>query len=85
MGLIGYISYIIGWVISPGGLFGSLIHWTVRGVSFICLWALTYGAIRCSKWVIANPITAVVIFLVVIVICGLTFMMIKKKAKAKLV
>lgn len=85
MGLIGYVSYMIGWVISPGGPFGSLIHWIVRGVSFILLWSIAYGVIAFSKWAIANPIVVAVVFIIMIVSGLLGLNVIKKKSKVKAV
>lgn len=43
--IIGAISFSVGWEASPGGRFGSIIHWCVRLIAFFVLWAITYGAI----------------------------------------
>lgn len=64
--VIGAIAFKIGWDVSPGGLFGSLIHWVVRGLSFFVMWAIAYGIITTVKWIIANPITTIVIAIAVI-------------------
>lgn len=66
--VIGAIAFKIGWEISPGGPFGSLIHWVVRGLSFFVMWAIAYGIIATAKWIIANPVTAIVIAASVIAI-----------------
>jgi hypothetical protein len=54
LGVIGIIAYNIAWKVSPGGLFGGEIHWIVRFLAFLVLWAVTYGLIVCVQWVIAN-------------------------------
>ena len=64
--VIGAIAFKIGWEVSPGGPFGSLIHWSVRGLSFFVMWAIAYGIIATVKWIIANPATAIAITIAVI-------------------
>ena len=59
LAVIGIIAYSIGWEASPGGLFGSLIHWTVRLLAFFSLWACTYAAISAVQWVIAHWIITI--------------------------
>ena len=70
--IIGAISFSVGWEISPGGRFGSIIHWFVRLIAFFALWAITYGAISAYQWFIAHWIacTAVLlgIFAVIIIV-----------------
>ena len=61
MTVIGSVAFIIGWNISPGGRFGSLIHWTVRFVAFVVLWALVYGLIAAVRWIWANWVLVLVI------------------------
>lgn len=34
--IIGAISFSVGWEVSPGGRFGSIIHWCVRLIAFLC-------------------------------------------------
>lgn len=52
--VIGAIAFQIAWNISPGGAFGSFIHWSTRLVVFVILWALAYGIIAICKWLFAN-------------------------------
>ena len=85
--VIGAIAFKIGWEISPGGPFGSLIHWVVRGLSFFVMWAIAYGIITIAKWIIANHVTAIVIaasvFAVIIGTCITIKYLRKKRHHAK--
>jgi hypothetical protein len=45
LAVIGAIAFVIAWNASPGGDFGSLIHWVVRLIAFVALWAIVYGFI----------------------------------------
>lgn len=61
LGIIGLIAFKIAWEVSPGGRFGSEIHWLVRIVTFVVLWAIARGTIVAIKWLISNWILASVI------------------------
>ena len=61
--IIGAISFSVGWEISPGGRFGSIIHWSVRLIAFFTLWAITYGAISAFQWVIAHWVACAAVLL----------------------
>lgn len=52
--VLNEIAFKIAWNASPGGAFGSEIHWAVRIPAFIVLWAITYGIIWAVKWIIVN-------------------------------
>ena len=52
--IINAVAFKIAWDASPGGFGGSAIHWTVRLVAFIIIWAVTYGIIALAKWIFAN-------------------------------
>ena len=54
LAILGAIAFQVGWEVSPGGMFGSLIHWTVRLAAFASLWAITYVSIVVVQWVCAN-------------------------------
>lgn len=79
--VIGAIAFKIGWEVSPGGPFGSLIHWSVRGVAFVVLWAISYVIIATVKWIIANPVTILAIATAVIAIAIGTYATIKHLKK----
>ena len=79
--VIGAVAFKIGWEISPGGPFGSLIHWSVRGVTFVVLWTIAYGIIATVKWIIANPATTLTIVIAVIAIAIGTYVTIKHLKK----
>lgn len=52
--VIGEIAFQIAWKLSPGGHFGSEIHWLVRVPTFLALWFVLYAAILIVKLVIAH-------------------------------
>ena len=54
LAIIGKIGYKIAYSASPGGRFGSEIHWFVRIISYIFLWAITYSVIWIIKLFIAH-------------------------------
>lgn len=54
LAVIEIIAYKIAWEASPGGFWGSEIHWIVRTISFFVIWAITYAVIWTVKFVIAN-------------------------------
>lgn len=51
LGIIGCASFAIGWEISDGGLFGSVIHWIVRTAAFFGLWAIAYKLCEFGQWI----------------------------------
>ncbi|MDD3346520.1 hypothetical protein [Oscillibacter sp.] len=57
--VLNEIAFQIAWNASPGGRWGSEIHWAVRIPTFIIIWAITYGVIWTAKWVCANWILVV--------------------------
>lgn len=69
LAVIGAVAFWIAWEASPGGRFGSLIHWIVRLFAFVILWAIVYGIIAFLQWIFANWIVSICILggLIVIV------------------
>lgn len=65
--IIGFLAFKVGWAVSPGGKWGSIIHWTVRLLVFVGLWAVTRGAIVVVKWIIAHYILCLSIFAAIVV------------------
>lgn len=61
LGIIAIIAFNIAWEASPGGIFGSIIHYAVRTVAFIVMWAITRSIIALIKWIIANTVLAIAI------------------------
>ena len=59
--VIGGIAFRIAWEASPGGFGGSTIHWFVRIIAFVAIWAVTYAVITVGKFVIAHWIPIVCI------------------------
>jgi len=60
MAVIGCVAFAVGWEVSSGGEFGSLIHWIVRFGTFVVLWAVVYAIIIVAQWATANWIAVVV-------------------------
>lgn len=84
LAIIGTIAFKIAWEISPGGRFGSEIHWTVRIVAFVVLWAIARGTIVTSKWLISNWILASVIAITLVASTICTILIVRKhKQKTK--
>ena len=52
--LLNEIALQTAWNASPGGKWGSEIHWAVRIPTFIFLWGITYGVIYIAKWIWTN-------------------------------
>lgn len=49
---ISEIAFRIAREASPGGFGGSTIHWTVRIIAFIVMWAIAYAVIWIGKFVV---------------------------------
>ena len=61
LAIINAVAFKIGRDASPGGTWGSAIHWAVRLIAFVIIWAITYGVIALAKWIFANWIIALCI------------------------
>ena len=80
--VIGEIAFRIAWNASPGGFGGSTIHWFVRIVAFLIMWAIVYSVITAARFVILHwiPILFTAIALAII---GIIFTIIcKREARA---
>ncbi len=66
LGIIGAIAFKIAWEVSPGGRFGSEIHWFVRIIAFVILWAIVRGAIAAVQWLISNWALALIVLVALI-------------------
>ena len=71
LAVIGAIAFGIAWNISPGGELGSLIHWVVRLIAFVILWAIVYGIIALVQWIFANWVLILCILGGIVVIGGI--------------
>lgn len=68
MGVIGTVAFLISYAI-VGKMYdsgdintsagGSIVHWIIRAVAFVALWAITYGVIVAVKFVTAHWIIVV--------------------------
>lgn len=64
--VLGEIAFRIAWNASPGGFGGSVIHWFVRIIAFVIMWATTYVVIAVTKFVVAHwiPLACITIGLI---------------------
>lgn len=83
--VINEIAFRIAWNASPGGRWGSKIHWAVRIPMFIILWAVTYGIIALVKWLFLNWVLVLSIIGALIFIIGIIVMIcsIKKRNRIR--
>lgn len=85
MAVIGCVAFAVGWEVSPGGEFGSLIHWIVRFGTFVVLWAIVYVVIIAAQWVAANWIVVVaVLATLVVTLCATLYYRRRRRQKAKI-
>lgn len=90
--VIGQIAYHIaygkvgglylGGAIS-GKLVGSFVHWIIRTVIFVAMWAITYGVIWSGKFVMSHKIqvTIVIFSIAAVVIAVKLLVWIKEQNK----
>lgn len=83
--VLNEIAFQIAWNASPGGRWGSEIHWAVRIPTFFVLWAITYGVITAVKWIFYNWILVLSILGGIVVISGIIaiILLYRKKRKTK--
>lgn len=81
---IGKLAFGIGWNKSPGGEFGSLIHYFYRTIVFFILWALTYVGIKAYYLVLSNHlmIMQIISAIVILVLLYVSFYKIKSILKS---
>ena len=67
-----YVILAVIAAVSPGGEWGSAIHWVVRFVAFIVLWAIVYGIIAAVNWIVAHWVLLLCIAgVIALVACGI--------------
>jgi len=69
--LLNEIAFQTAWNASPGGRWGSEIHWVVRIPTFIVLWGITYCVIYIAKLLWINWILVLSIFGGIIALAGI--------------
>lgn len=78
--LIGAVAYAVAYRcvgdMYSGGMIdgstsGSFFHWLIRLVSFVVLWAVTYGIIAAVKWLTDNWVLVLSILGGVVVVVGI--------------
>ncbi len=91
LGGIGVIAYIVAFNkvgkmyradIISGRFAGSLLHWIIRFLVFVPLWAIVYWSIVFVQWIIAHWVAAIII-VVSAVILGIVIRMRYKSRKNK--
>ena len=75
LAVIGILAFGFGWTVSGGGVFGSIVHWVVRFLAFLVLWAVAYVLLAAIQWLIANVVLVcgTVILAVAAVVMGSVF------------
>jgi hypothetical protein len=48
------VAFQVAWDASPGGSFGSIIHYSVRIVVFALLWIMAYFLLWFNEWIKTN-------------------------------
>ena len=81
--VLNEIAFQIAWNASPGGRWGSEIHWAVRIPMFIVLWAITYAIIVAVKWICTNWILVISIVGGIAVVSGITAVVLLHQRKRK--
>ena len=81
LAVINEIAYRIAWEASPGGFGGSTIHWVVRAISFVIVWAVTYFVITVVKWIFAHWVLIVCIPGAILLVAGIAAIIILRKSK----
>lgn len=69
LGVIGIIVYEFAYKktgdLYRGGMSGrtagSLVHWIIRTIAFVILWAMTYGVVQVVKFALAHKVLAGII------------------------
>ena len=79
--ILNGIAFRIAWEASPGGFGGSLIHWVVRVIAFVIMWAVTYAVIAVVKWIFAHWVLIVCILGVSLLIAGIITIIVLRKKK----
>lgn len=83
LGIIGAIAFKIAWEVSPGGRFGSEIHWFVRIIAFVILWAIVRGAIATVQWLISNWVLALIVSIVLVALISSIILVVKKREQKR--
>ena len=83
LAIIGAIAFRIAWKVSPGGEFGSAIHWIVRFGIFIILWAVAYGIILLFQWLFDNWIVVLCVTVGIIVVGIIIWLVLRYKHRKK--
>ena len=83
LGIISTTAFKIAWEVSPGGRFGSEIHWFARIIAFVILWAIVRVAIVTVQWIISNWALAVIISIVLVALISCIILVVKKRKQKR--
>ncbi|MBM7562768.1 hypothetical protein [Fusibacter tunisiensis] len=75
--IISLIAFKLAWDASPGGKYGSLIHWIVRLIATIVIWSITYLFIILIKLIISNWIIVLSLLAIIGTIILIKFIVLK--------
>ena len=86
--ILNEIALQIAWNASPGGEWGSEIHWAIRIPTFIILWGFTYSLISVVKWLLINWELVLSILAGIVILAGILIIVIlsvkmRKHAKCR--
>jgi len=79
--ILNEIAFRIAWEASPGGFGGSTIHWTVRTISFVVMWAVAYGIITAVKWIFAHWVLVLSVLGAVLFTSGVAVVVVLRRKK----
>ena len=85
LAVIGFAAYIItykavgelysdGWI--DGSTAGSILHWVIRFIFFVVIWAITYAVIWLTKIIFAHWVIVVGILGGLLVVGAITYILI---------
>ncbi len=95
LAIIGFAAYIFAYKkvgqlyrsdMISGKTAGSIIHWVIRLIFFVVIWAITYFAVVAFRWIQDNYIVVITIALIIIltiIISCLVIKTIRNKKKDK--
>lgn len=92
LGIIGIVAYEFAYEktgdLYRGGMSGrtagSLVHWIIRTIAFVILWAMTYGVIQVGKFALAHKVLAGIILAAVVASVVTLKVILNKKQEKRL-
>ncbi len=79
LGIVELIAFKIAWEVSPGGFLGSEIHWFVRILFIVVVWAILYGVIALIRFLVSHWLIVLGIAILIIGIIAVAHYYFNKK------